>query len=296
MPLMNSISSIIICFHPDVKKVNGLIESIDECVDQIIVFDNGGLNTVELNFRSGKVRVESRGVNVGIAEALNIGCGIALESGCRFIVTFDQDSAPEKSMIPVLVEEFLKYPAGSHRVAAIGPQLIDVRDASEGIFPFIQFSSFGYHEWRGEGTQPVSQLITSGCLIDLDIWVDDNKFDDRLFIDFVDNNWCWRVIRKGYVVLGTAKTKMTHELSDQIKKKNLYSLNAYGPMRRYFQARNAVYHLCYEKLSIAQKFYVLKSLGVTFCSVLFADKRSIQSLWQCVRGVGHGIGRRFGPF
>lgn len=293
---MNSISSIIICFHPDFKKLNRLIESIEASVDQIIVFDNGGLDVNELNFKSGKVKVESRGSNLGIATALNIGCDIALRSGCRFIVTFDQDSAPEKSMIPTLLQEFLRFQGRGRKVAAIGPQLIDVRSGQSVFIPFVKFTSYWYEEWVGEGTQPVSQLITSGCLVNLSAWADGNKFNEKLFIDFVDNNWCWRVVKKGYMVLGTSRARMAHELSDQIKKANRYSLNQYGPTRRYFQARNAVYHLFYEDLLLAQKLYVLKSLAVMFVSVLFYDLKSMQSFRQYVRGVVHGVIRRVGPF
>lgn len=293
---MNSVSSIIICFYPDIAKVNKLIKIIEANVGQIIVLNNGGLDENLLDFENKKVRVESLGENIGIATGLNIGCDIAMKSGYRFIISFDQDSTPEKNMVQNLVKEYLACEASGQKVAAIGPQLIDVRNGKTVFIPFVKFTSYWYDEWVGEGTQPVSQLITSGCLVDLNAWADGNKFNDELFIDFVDNNWSWRVVKKGYIILGTTKARMVHEISDQIKKTNRYSLNRYGPMRRYFQARNAVYHIFYENLSLAQKFYVLKSLIVIFISILFSDLESIKSLQQYARGVIHGFIRRLGSF
>jgi rhamnosyltransferase len=293
---MNSVSSVIICFYPDIVKVNKLINIIEASVDQIIVINNGGLDANLLANESGKVRVESRGENLGIATALNIGCDIAIKSGCRFIVSFDQDSTPEKSMIPNLVQEYLVCESTGQKVAAVGPQLMDVRSGLSVFIPFVKFTSYWYEEWVGEGTQPVSQLITSGCLVNLSAWADGNKFNEELFIDFVDNNWCWRVVKKGYLVLGTNRARMAHEISDQIKKANRYSLNKYGPTRRYFQSRNAVHHLIYEDLLLAQKFYVLKSLVVMFASVLFFDKNRVQSFGQCIRGFVHGLMNILGPY
>lgn len=292
---MNYISSIIICFYPDILKLNKLIQTIQESVDQIIVVNNGGLDTDLLGMESGKVRVESRGENLGIASALNIGCAIAIESGHRFIISFDQDSTPEKSMIPKLMQEYLIYEVAGQKVAAVGPQLIDVRSGLSISIPFVKFTSYWYEELVEEGTQLVSQLITSGCLLNLSAWADGNKFNEELFIDFVDNNWCWRVIKKGYVVLGTTKARMAHEISDKIKKTNRYSLNKYGPTRRYFQSRNAVYHLFYEDLLVAQKLYLLKSLLVMLASVLFFDENRLRSFWKFLHGVVHGSMKVLGP-
>lgn len=293
---MNSVSSIIICFHPEMEKVNRLIKIIELDVDQIIILNNGGIDINSLAVESGKVRVESQDKNIGIAAALNVGCDIATRCGCRFIVSFDQDSTPGKNMIPNLLKEYLAYEAAGQKVAAVGPQLIDVRNGQPAFIPFVKFTSYWYEEWVEEGTHPVSQLITSGCLVNLGVWADGNKFNEELFIDFVDNNWCWRVIKKGYVILGTNRANMAHEISDQITKKNRYSLNRYGSTRRYFQARNAVHHIFYEDLLIAQKLYVLKSLVAMLVSILFSDLKSMQSLRQYIRGVFHGVTGRAGAF
>jgi rhamnosyltransferase len=293
---MNRVAAIIVCFFPDLEKLRVLIEVIEPSVCEILLFNNGGLNEVELNCENPKIKVKSLGSNVGIGAALNAGCDLALANGSRFAVTFDQDSTPEKNMIPILIQEFLSYQVHTPRVAAIGPQLVDIRGKSEIVFPFVQFTSLGYKEWRGAGTQSVSHVVTSGCLIDLNVWCDGNSFDERLFIDLVDNNWCWQLIKNGYFVLGTSKAKMTHEISDEIKKVNRYSLNTYRPMRRYFQIRNVIYHLCYVKLSLAQKKYLLRSFAVTSSSALFSDTNPMLSFLQCLRGFVHGLTKKLGPY
>jgi rhamnosyltransferase len=293
---MNSILSVIICFHPNVKKLNRLITSIEAGVGQIILFNNGGLDESELIIKSSKVIVESRGQNIGLAAALNIGCDIAVKNGIKFLIAFDQDSNPGEGMIPILQAELLEWHAKDPRVVAIGPQLVDERGGKRVTSPFVQFRRFGFNKWSGDGVQSVSQLITSGCMIDLRIWDKTNRFDDKLFIDFVDNNWCWRMIRKGHIILGTTSVSMPHEISERIEKRINFSTNTYSPERRYFQVRNAVYHLFYESLSMAQKIYVLKALVVTFTSAQISDEYRMRSILQCLRGLLHGVAKKLGPY
>lgn len=294
---MGTTASIIICFYPDATKLRKLIASIDAYVDHIILFDNGGLDLSTIHLISGKIIVETRdGVNLGIARPLNIGCELALALGCRYLVTFDQDSSPSKDMIPTLIKEIEGFSSEGRGVAAIGPQLIDMRDGRPHASPFIRFTKFGYRKWTGQGTEPVSHLITSGCLIDLKLWKTLSKFDERLFIDLVDNNWCWNLIRQGAIVLGTTRAVMVHELSLQIKRYPGMSLNGYSPIRRYYQCRNAFYHLVYEPLSVGQRLYVAKGLLVALISSLFADRQAAQSFIQCLHGLMHGAVKRLGAY
>lgn len=293
---MNGVAAVIVCFFPDLKKLRVLIETIEPSVCEIILFNNGGLNEVELNCKNSKIKVKSLGSNVGIGAALNAGCDVALADGSRFAVTFDQDSAPEKNMIPVLVAEILKYQTINERAIAIGPQLIDIRGGKNIASSFIRFRRFGSEKWSGKGVQPVSQLITSGCLIDLEIWKNGNRFDEQLFIDLVDHSWCWKMVRKGYVILGTTNTRMPHELSDEIKIAKGYSLTTYGATRRYYQVRNSFFHLLYQPLTWAQKFYVARIIAVVFISSILSDKKPLQSGRCCLRGFADGVIGRLGPY
>lgn len=294
---MSHVAAIIICFHPDREKLARLIGSIAEAVDEIILFNNGGLDEEYLPAVTTKISIETRGgQNLGIATALNIASEAARRSGCRYAVTFDQDSHPEKSMIPVLLAELQGWQARGHLVAAIGPQLVDVRAGGAKTSPFVQTSKLDSKNLAGEGTQPVSLLITSGCLFDLEVWRTAARFDDRLFIDYVDFNWCWRLAMHGYQLLGTTKARMRHELSGGLKPLGRLILTKYGPVRRYFQCRNAVYHLLHEPIPLGAKRFVMRNIATTMIAAAYADDAVAKSLWQCLRGCVHGVFKKLGPF
>lgn len=290
----NDVIAIIICFHPDHNKLINLISGIDSGVSRIILFNNGGVDSDLIIDISNKIEIVSNGRNAGLGEALNFGCDKAFQEGYRFLISFDQDSNPSSEMINSLRRELLAYQEKDSRAIAIGPQLIDRRDGTANVMPFIQFDGLKTVKWRGDGTQPVSYLITSGCMIDIGFWSAVDRFCDDLFIDFVDNNWSWRAEKKGYILLGTSLATMPHEISEGIEKKRIISVNKYSPFRRYFQMRNAAYHLVYERLTLAQRLYVLRAMAVTFVSSLVSDVSSLKSLWQCLRGLGHGLIRKLG--
>lgn len=293
---MNDILAIIICFHPDHRRLRDLIASIDQDVSRIILFDNGGLAIQELGELSDKVETASRGRNVGLGEPLNYGCDVAARGGFRFFVSFDQDSTPSSGMIGRLRDELLAYQERDARAVAIGPQLVDCRQGHHQVVPFIRFQGLKALKWSGEGTQPVSHLITSGCMIDVSRWGEVDRFLDDLFIDYVDNNWSWRAERRGYVLLGTSRAIMPHELSDGIESVGFFSVNKYSPVRRYFQMRNSAYHFFHESLTWAQRVFVLRAMMVTFVSALISDAAPLLSFSHCIQGLGHGLIGRLGAW
>jgi rhamnosyltransferase len=296
LKIMSNIIAIIICFNPDHQRLRGLIDAVNPGVGRIVLFDNGGLDMAQLGGVSAKILVESPDENVGLARALNFGCEYGAKNDFRFLVSFDQDSTPPVDMISILERELVEYQLKNARAVAIGPQLVDVRGGQESISPFIRFGKLRIFKWTGNGTEPVSQLITSGCMLDLHAWNAENRFNDELFIDYVDNNWCWKMIRKKYLILGTSRTRMPHEISEEIKESSYISLNKYGRVRRYFQMRNSVYHLIHESLSPAQCLYVARAMVVVFLSSLLSDERPLQSVWQCFRGAAHGLVGRLGGY
>lgn len=288
-------AAIIICFHPDPVKLGRLITTIAPSVERVILFDNGGLDLASLPAIGGKLSVETRGgVNLGVATGLNLSAKAAFDKGDRYAVSFDQDSLPEPNMIEVLMSELRDARCRSMRVAAIGPQTIDVRCGSLRRSPFVRTDGRNSVNWKGEGTEVVSLLITSGCLFDLHAWKE-VPFDDRLFIDYVDFNWCWRLSQRGYVLLGTTRATLRHELSAGLRDAGRITLTKYGATRRYYQSRNALYHLLYVPLSLGGKKFALRNIATTVVAAAIADPVRWQSLRQCIRGLAHGLMKRLGP-
>ncbi|MEJ0107143.1 MAG: hypothetical protein WDO19_33470 [Bacteroidota bacterium] len=55
-------------------------------------------------------------------------------------------------------------------------------------------------------------VITSGSLIQLDAWKETGGYNETLFIDEVDHEYCYRVKEKGYKVIQVNHVILNHQL------------------------------------------------------------------------------------
>jgi len=98
-------------------------------------------------------------------------------------------------------------------------------------------------------------LVTSGSLLDLNVFKEIGEFDENLFIDYVDTDYCIRLRKSGYKLIQFARPIMMHSLG--ITKDTLgYSFYEHSPIRNYYIFRN--------KLYILTKYFSMKRLFITF--------------------------------
>jgi rhamnosyltransferase len=285
-----NVSAIIVCYYPNHDLLVKLINIINMSVKHIYICNNGGLDLKKLEHFK-KINYYSFNNNVGLGLALNEGCRLAAIDDIEYVITFDQDSLPDPGMIEILLNDFIYFK--KKNIAAIGPMLYNETNN--------KFNKFNFHRLdintipsTQDKVIPVSHLITSGCLFKLSIWKSGFKFDDNLFIDFIDNNWCWRLTDADFLIAGSLNTKMHHQLSDGIKNYKYLKFNTYKPLRRYYQNRNAVYHLFFTKTSLQKKKYIVKSIIISFLSALISDSKKFNSLSAATHGVIDGLLKKMG--
>jgi rhamnosyltransferase len=126
-------------------------------------------------------------------------------------------------------------------VAAIGPRIVDTRDAQE--FPFIRLGWFRNLHIRCGGNQAnlvaCDLLISSGTLVSIDAFDGIGKFDETLFMDNVDLEWCCRARARGFLLFGVCDARLEHRLGD--RRRVVLSrlvLIVHSPLRMYYQTRN----------------------------------------------------------
>jgi rhamnosyltransferase len=115
-------------------------------------------------------------------------------------------------------------------VAATGPRVHDERDDHE--FPFIRLAWPRNRHLRcasSEGTVACDFLISSGCLLSIDAFEAIGEFDETLFIDNVDLEWCFRA----------SGARLDHRLGDErLSIVNGYEIVVHSPERLYYMTRN----------------------------------------------------------
>ncbi len=249
------ILSIIVCYYPDREALLPLIAELCNQTTEIIVVDNTPAeNDIvwkivkdQLNF--DRLRIVRLGKNYGIATAINIGIDVAQHEGFSHVLLSDQDSLPLPEMVAGLIKAEKIFINSGKRVGAIGPAFVDV--VTDTYFPFqVQqkkhlFYSNKYANKENPDVEALS-IISSGSLINTEVFRQVGKMREDFFIDYVDIEWCHRAISKGYALVGTYRGLMQHRMGEDKLRLWVFGwryMNGYNPSRIYYRFRNYIYLL-----------------------------------------------------
>ena len=291
-----SIVAVIVSYYPAAELTDNVTALLDQ-VDEVVIVDNGsGAAGKELLERLGgypRLSIIYNGDNLGVAAALNIGVRFAKAAGHQWMATFDQDSKVTPGMIKTMLQAYDTYPQ-KEKVASLSPryqnqstgQIMPIRSK----FPRDDESSYAQ----------VLVVMTSGNLIKTSVFDAVGYFNESLFIDHVDSEFCLRCASRGYKVLEVKDAILLHCNGAPTQHRFLRKLRStsnHGILRRYYIARNGIY--VYKKFAFTYPGWVAQDayrfLKVMIMLMMFeTDKR--QKLVAVVRGVVHGLSGRMGKF
>ena len=249
------ITSITVAFNADPMLLARQLVALQDKVDKIIIVDNGSVPSVKSGLSQPEIAATLTGAphidfvelneNGGIAAGFNVGIEAARKQGAELVLLMDHDSVPATDMVSKLYAGYLQAVAAgaASNVAAIGPRIVDTRDAQE--FPFIRLGWFRNLHIRCGGKQEnlvaSDLLISSGTLFSIDAFDRIGKFDETLFIDNVDLEWCCRARARGFLLYGVCNAQLDHRLGDRRRVVlGHFILVVHSPLRMYYQTRNRI--------------------------------------------------------
>lgn len=298
---LNTVAAIVVGYNPDIKILDELLTSLAAQVEFLVLVDNGGSESFLAQEPEVRARVSyvSLNGNQGLGTALNTGFAMAIEAGMQYVVTFDQDSHAEPDLIARLYQAMMSAKAKDASCIAVSPAFFDRRDGKKINFPFYSsidgaikpvFSSDDEH-----GLVKADALITSGMFISTRAWIEGIRYDEGMFVDFTDTEWCFRVRDQGYTLYGCLNVEMGHALSDAPPVK-IFGLSffRYSPVRRYFFFRNTVAVCRMRHTPTCWKKRLLSALVLRFFVNLLIDDNKLKSLRMMIRGVSHGWQKKLG--
>ena len=92
----------------------------------------------------------------------------------------------------------------------------------------------------------VKLLITSGSIINLNNYKKIGEFDENLFIDFVDTEYCFKSILKGFELIQFPNIYMHHKIGNSNQYRSIKNLKSstrsiHSSVRLYYMMRNFLY-------------------------------------------------------
>mgnify|MGYP000054831883 CR=1 FL=1 len=266
----NDICAGIVTYNPEIFRLQENINSIKNQVSKIIIVDNGSKNYNELEKCISECHVNYEIINnkknLGIAKALNQLCEKATEDNYKWIITLDQDSVSSNNLVEKLAKNI------NNEVAIISPNIVYRNNEKFNL--------------RKKGAEYVEWVITSASLTNLNVWKK-IKFDEKLFIDGVDRDYCIRANRLGYKIIKDYNVELIHELGN-LKCKKMFRRTIYvtnhSAIRKYYMVRNVIY--LDKKLNENRRFcYIGKNIIKTICF----EQNKAPKLKSIFKGIKDGI-------
>jgi len=227
---MPRIAAVTVLFNPGVEELE-TVASYARQVTKCFLVDNSSTLLAEAlrsQFASGGFGYRHMGSNVGPAAALNAGIVLAMQEGFQFVLTMDQDSRCTPGMVELLHEVFLPQDASRPPVAIACPNIVGKAKRPRA----------GDQQWTD-----VPFCITSGSLIDTKVWEQVSGFDESLFIDHIDHEYCLRVRAAGYRIVCRHDTLLDHHTGN-LRQVGLMgfrrTISVHNPDRLFYVTRNGL--------------------------------------------------------
>jgi rhamnosyltransferase len=284
---------IIVGYRPEVVQLLDLCVCVAGDGVKVIVVDNSEVPTLDRVALPGGCSLITIGYNSGIAHAQNAGVETALAAGADVLVFFDQDSKIEPGFVKSLISTIRQ---GSAEI--VSPLCVD--EATNAPLPSVRVSRYGWsmpvHPADAAGRYPVDMVISSGTTATRQVFEIAGTFDDGLFIDFVDAEWCLRCRSKQIPIYVVPGLVMRHSVGLRHFRFGTLTISVHSPVRCYYQIRNCF--LLFRKPHIPLIF-ALKQLASTVLSrtilLFFVEDRLsyLKSYLFAVRdGLKGGTGAR----
>ena len=201
----------------------------------------------------------------------------AQKEGFDWILTLDQDSVVPSN----IVGEFEKY-INNSSVGILCPIICD-RNKDEEIK-------------INEDCTEIDECITSGSLLNIKAWSEIGGFDERMFIDGVDFDICYRLRQRGYKIYCIHSVVLLHELGHIEYHRFLFwkvLVKNHSAFRKYYIARNIIYTAKKRRstlLVVKGLLQEIKMIGI----VIFYEEDKLNKIRCICRGIYDGFKGKVG--
>ena len=277
--MMCKVAAIIVSYNPDSNLFDSINLLLNQ-VEKVIIVDNGSKEKYVKYIKSineDKIEIILNKENLGVATALNIGVRKALENGYEWILTMDQDSKASPDMVKKMFNVYNSINREERKdILSIFPNFVDER-----IQSIEENSNMNSYEY-------VDADITSGNLLRKEVFEKVGFFDDSLFIDLVDTDFCMRLNEKGIKMIKIRDAVLYHSLGEsKTIKGSLGSFNTsnHSALRRYYMTRNRLY--IWEKYKGLNSFTLnrdKKLFKKEFVKIILGEKDKVNKIKMVLRG------------
>lgn len=280
------------------KEFNGVIpakagihNATDEQVDRWIPA-SAGMTARE------KLEIIYNGKNIGLGAAQNIGIRKAIADGAGWVLLLDDDSRAETGMIDALWQAYEHNPE-REKIGICAPLILDMNGEKnyrcllpKGRFGF-QRKELREHDYLNG----VLCVMASGSLIRKEVFEKIGLMREDFFIDYIDWEFCLRMILSGYIIMAVSAAHLHHNLGNMTSHRLLgrtFITTNHSLFRRYMNAKNRTifWRLYITKVPTACTLYNFMASVYEFILIMLFEKQKPAKALKIGKGVWDGMTAR----
>jgi len=277
------LAGVVILFNPSTRFIENIKSYVNQ-VDILFAIDNSeSVNPEFVNEikHFNNVCYKWNGSNLGVARVLNIGAQLALQQQYDFLLMMDQDSVLSDNVLT----ESIKY-ISDHTSKDIGI-----------LYPHHVYRNY-YQQKELSSSEEILVADTSGSVLNLAAYSKVGPFMEKLFIDYVDFEYCLRLHLNGFKIIQLNSITLYQELGNLVTKRLLFlkvGVTNHSPQRIYYRVRNRLfvsskYFLHFPIWSIKQMAY----LWIEFGKVLLFESEKFLKCKMIMKGFIHYLSNNYG--
>lgn len=260
----------VIFYNPTQDNLDNLINLL-KYVDFLFIYDNSvqkNIGEIDDLIPSDKYAYYHNGDNEGISKSFNFIFKEAALKGINYVLLLDQDSV------------------------VLSKQSIDIRDDLKKY----KANNFCLDVYLSKKEKNESNFkITSGMIIKTEFFLNVKGYDENIFIDGVDHDYCIRMINLKEPILPLKGIYLNQHLGNGVK--NLLGIYEHSSIRNYYIFRNRLYlakkHSSYYKGLVKLRFVYL-SIIKQLLSILLLESNKMEKLLYIRKAFKDFKNQRFG--
>ncbi len=282
------ICAVIVSYHSP-ENVRSCINSLLRQVDKVVVVDNSADPQVKEMLcslpQADEIAFIFNETNVGLSRALNQGLRYSMDADYQWTLFLDQDSTLAEDMVPEMLRSYGQLADEAREsIAMVVPVVFD-RNFGE-ILPSVITTPFLNKKVRNPaGDCFVHFHITSGSLLRNALVSRIGLMNENLFIDYIDFDYCFRILNNELKILLSKKALLYHSLAET-RQKLFFSYREHSPIRVYYQTRNSLYTMFkYGKKYRSFLYFEIFRLIRKPVKALMRESQKIERLGMYLKGI-----------
>jgi rhamnosyltransferase len=287
-----------VLYKPQRTQLVANIEAAINQVDMLLILDNTPKGSSDSNAlteiltmlseHKGKIVYKHNNSNLGLPRCYNYAIEFAKNRNMKFLLLLDQDSNLSENAVDELLSSYYqlskKFKVGA--VCSLNKEKVEYSSDTY-LWDFYERKGL-YNE---NGVREVILAINSGFMAPISVYEDVGNYDEKYFLDCVDQEMCLRIISRGFKIFIVEDAIVNHSEAELITGSLLFlkfNVKRNEPLRYYYISRGTLqllnrYLLIFPSISL---FLVLSLFGRNLRIISFPSKR-LRSWFYSSLGIIH---------